>query len=177
MSDWRRAGGLLVAATLLLASPVQCWAATNVEQQFAGALTEMPQGEPDVSGSFYIPAYSSVTMSQGKLRAGFSVTLSIHTPSESKPLVFKRIAYFDGNGKLVENFLKRPIALKPFATVEVYVSEADIRAGTGANFIVDWAAVGAIAEPVTEALMFGSIGAGHYAFISQGRPIRITGGK
>src|SRR5262245_6472374 len=181
MRNWRRAGGVLVALTLLIASSApgqsQRRAAINVEQVFAGALTEMPPGEPDVTGSFYIPAYSSVTMSQGKLRADFSVTLSIHNASETRPLVLKRIAYFDGNGKLVESYLKRPIALKPFATVEIYVPEADIRAGTGANFIVDWAAVGAIAEPVTEALMFGSIGAGHYAFISQGRAIRITGGK
>ena len=52
---------------------------------------------------------------------------------------------------------------------------ADVRGGTGANFIVDWAASGEIAEPVVEALMVGSIGAGHYAFISQGRPIRLVG--
>ena len=102
MRNWRRAGGVLVALTLLVASSVpgqgQGRAATNVEQVFAGALTEVPQGEPDVTGSFYIPAYSSVTMSQGKLRADFSVTLSIHNASETKPLVLKRVAYFDGNG-------------------------------------------------------------------------------
>jgi Protein of unknown function (DUF3124) len=181
MRNWRRAGGVLVALTLLIASSVpgqgQGRPAINVEQASAGALTEMPQGEPDVTGSFYVPAYSSVSMSQGRLRADFSVTLTIHNASESKPLVLKRVAYFDGAGKLVESYLKRPIALKPFATVEIFVPEADIRAGTGANFIVDWAAVGAIAEPVTEALMFGTVGAGHYAFISQGRAVRITGGK
>ena len=48
-----------------------------------------------------------------------------------------------------------------------------MRGGTGANFVVDWAATGEIAEPAVEALMVGSVGAGHYAFISQGRPIRI----
>jgi hypothetical protein len=45
--------------------------------------------------------------------------------------------------------------------------------GTGANFVVDWAAIGEIAEPAVEALMVGGGGAGHYAFISQGRPIRV----
>ena len=38
-----------------------------------------------------------------------------------------------------------------------------------ANFVVDWAAAGEIAEPAVEVLMVGGIGAGHYAFISQGR--------
>ena len=51
-----------------------------------------------------------------------------------------------------------------------------MRGGTGgANFVVDWAAAGEIAEPAVEALMVGSVGAGHYAFISQGRPIRLIG--
>ena len=31
-----------------------------------------------------------------------------------------------------------------------------------------------IAEPVVEALMFGQIGSGHYAFLSQGRPIKVV---
>ena len=35
-----------------------------------------------VSGAFYVPVYSSVSMSQGKLRADFSVTLSVHNASK-----------------------------------------------------------------------------------------------
>ena len=48
-------------------------------------------------------------------------------------------------------------------------------AGTGANFVVDWAASGEIAEPVIEALMVGGIGSGHYAFTTQGRPVKVIG--
>jgi hypothetical protein len=114
-------------------------------------------------------------MSQGKLRADFSVTLSVHNASETRPLVVRRIAYFDTGGKMVESYLKVPVALKPFATIEVIVPTTDVRGGTGANFMVEWAATGEIAEPVVEALMFGSVGSGHYAFISQGRPIKVVG--
>ncbi len=126
-----------------------------------------------MSGVFYVPVYSSVSMSQGKLRADFSVTLSVHNASETRPLVLKRIAYFDTSGNMVESYLKSPVALKPFSTIEVSIAANDVRGGTGANFVVDWAAAGEIAEPAVEALMVGSVGAGHYAFISQGRPIRI----
>ena len=49
-----------------------------------------------------------------------------------------------------------------------------MRRGTGANFVVDWAATGEIAEPALEALVVGGVGAGHYAFISQGGPIRVV---
>nr|WP_311966757.1 DUF3124 domain-containing protein [Bradyrhizobium australiense] len=146
-----------------------------IEQNFANSLTAMPAEGLSVSGAFYVPVYSSVSMSQGKLRADFSVTLSVHNASETRPLVLKRIVYFDTAGRMVESYLKSPIALKPFATVEVFIAANDVRGGTGANFVVDWAATGEIAEPTVEAFMVGGVGAGHYAFISQGRPIRVVG--
>nr|WP_172627229.1 DUF3124 domain-containing protein [Bradyrhizobium ivorense] len=149
--------------------------AGSIEQNFANSLTALPSENLAASGAFYVPVYSSVTMSQGKLRADFSATLSVHNASETKPLVLKRIAYFDTSGKMVESYLKSPVALKPFATIEIFIATADTRGGTGANFVVDWAAAGEIAEPVVEALMVGSVGPGHYAFITQGRPIRLVG--
>ena len=147
----------------------------NIEQNFASSLTAVPTEPLTVSGAFYVPAYSSVSMAHGKLRADFSVTLSVHNASETRPLVVKRIAYFDTAGKMVESYLKTPIALKSLSTIEVFIATSDVRGGTGANFVVDWAAAGEIAEPVVEALMVGGVGAGHYSFISQGRPIKVIG--
>jgi hypothetical protein len=171
--------GLFLAILACLSIPgaarAQAQAAGSIEQNFAGSLTAVPTDTLAVSGGFYVPVYSSVSMSQGKLRADFSVTLSVHNASETRPLVLKRIAYFDTAGKLVESYLKAPIALKPFSTVEVFIAATDVRGGTGANFVVDWAAAGEIAEPAVEALMVGSVGSGHYAFISQGRPIKVIG--
>jgi hypothetical protein len=165
----------LGASTLLPPGGAQAQTAAPIEQSFAGSLTALPAAPWSASGSFYVPAYSSVSMSQGRLRADFSVTLSIHNASEIKPLVLNRIAYFDTSGKMVESYLKAPVALKPFSTVEVFIPASDTRGGTGANFVVDWAAAGEIAEPVVEALMIGSLANGHYAFISQGRLTRAVG--
>jgi hypothetical protein len=167
---------ILVCFLLIHAPRVEAQTPTgSIEQNFASSLTPVPSEALGVSGAFYVPVYSSVAMSQGKLRADFSVTLSVHNASETRPLVLKRIAYFDTAGKMVESYLKAPVALKPFATIEVFIPTSDIRGGTGANFAVDWAAAGEIAEPAVEALMVGSVGAGPYAFISQGRPIRLIG--
>ena len=166
---------ILVSLSILHVSSAQAQAAGSIEQNFAGSLTAVPADPLAVSGGFYVPVYSSVSMSQGKLRADFSVTLSVHNASESRPLVLKRIAYFDTAGKLVESYLKAPIALKPFSTVEVFIAATDVRGGTGANFVVDWASTAEIAEPAVEALMVGSVGSGHYAFITQGRAIKVIG--
>jgi hypothetical protein len=159
------------------AVPVAAQRKVNIEQNFADSLTALPKEELAVSGGFYVPAYSSVAMSQGKLRVDFSVTLSVHNASETEPLVVKRIAYFDTAGKQVESYLKAPVALKPLATVSIFIPTDDVRGGTGANFIVDWAATGEIAEPAVEALMVGGVANAHYAFISQGRPTRTAGKK
>lgn len=164
----------ILAALSILYSPAAGAQTGAIEQNFAASLTALPAENLTVSGAFYVPVYSSVSMSQGKLRADFSVTLSVHNASETRPLVLKRIAYFDTSGKMVESYLKSPVALKSFATIEVFITASDVRGGTGVNFVVDWAATGEIAEPAVEALMVGSVGPGHYAFITQGRPIRIV---
>jgi hypothetical protein len=174
MCHIRTAASLIVTLAWLAATAAQARAGA-IEQNFTNSLTDLPTGDLAVAGAFYIPVYSSVSMSQGKLRADFSVTLSVHNTSETRPLVLKRIAYFDTSGKIVESYLNAPIALKPFSTVEVFIATADIRGGTGANFVVDWAATGEIAEPAVEALMVGGVGSGHYAFISPGRPIKVVG--
>lgn len=166
---------LLAALAGLHAPAAGAQTAAGIEQTFAGSLTAMPSENLGISGAFYVPVYSSVSMSQGKLRADFSVTLSIHNASETRPLVLRRIAYFDTGGKMVESYLKTPVALKPFSTVEVFVPTTDVRGGTGANFVVDWASTGEIAEPAVEALMVGGVGSGHYAFITQGRPVKLVG--
>jgi hypothetical protein len=166
---------ILAVLSILNTLPVVAQTSGGIEQNFAGSLTAIPAEALTVTGAFYVPVYSSVSMSQGKLRADFSVTLSVHNTSETRPLVLKRIAYFDTAGKMVQSHLASPIALKPFSTVEVFIAATDVRGGTGANFVVDWAAAGEIAEPAVEALMVGSVGPGHYAFVSQGRPIRLIG--
>ena len=165
---------ILVGLSILHAPTASAQTTGGIEQNFGNSLTAIPAENLAISGAFYVPVYSSVSMSQGKLRADFSVTLSVHNASETRPLVLKRVAYFDTSGKMVESYLKSPIALKPFSTIEVFIAANDVRGGTGANFVVDWAATGEIAEPAVEALMVGGVGAGHYAFISQGRPIKIV---
>ena len=62
-----------VLSCLLVQTPVA--RAQSIEEAFSGSLTEMPSGKLSVSGAFYVPVYSSVAMSNGKLRTDFAVTL------------------------------------------------------------------------------------------------------
>jgi Protein of unknown function (DUF3124) len=143
---------------------------------FANSLTAVPAAL-SVKGTVYVPAYASLRTGAGKGKLDFAITLSIQNASEDHALAIERIDYFDTTGKLVEKFLAKPVAVKPLGTIEIFITKDDVRGGSGANFIVGWAAAGAIAEPVIETVMISSIGNFSYSFVSQGRPIRLIGAK
>lgn len=167
----------LALAGLLLGGAAQA-DTPPVLARFSSSLTDLPPAaEQTLSGAIYVPAYSTILLSGGRVQANFTVTLSVHNTSDAKPLVLRRIAYFDTGGRLVQAYLDTAVALKPFGTIEVAVPVTDLRGGTGANFLVEWAAAGAIAEPLAETVSMGQVGTASYAFVSQGRAIKLLGEK
>ena len=62
---------ILACLSMLRCPGAQAQTAGSIEQNFAGSLTAVPAENLTVSGAFYVPVYSSVSMSQGKLRGGF----------------------------------------------------------------------------------------------------------
>jgi hypothetical protein len=153
-------------------------AAIDLRTQFKDSLTEVPdQSELTAKGTIYVPAYSRVygaSTGASKL-IEFSTTLRIDNTSSSKPLVIERIEYYDMAGKLVQSYLKEPVALRPFGTIEVVIPAEDTRGGAANNFLVTWAGSGPIAEPMVEAVMIGSQDNTSFSFVSAGRPIRHIG--
>ncbi|MFO1146860.1 MAG: DUF3124 domain-containing protein [Alsobacter sp.] len=140
-------------------------------EAFQPSLTAVPAGPLPLAGSLYVPVYSTVALNSA-VSVRFTVTLSIRNVSEQQPLVVRRIAYFDTGGKPLESYLAEPVAMKPMATVEVTVPVTDSRGGSGANFIIEWAAPEGGDEPLVEALMLGNLAGASYSFTSAGRPIR-----
>ncbi|TWC06268.1 uncharacterized protein DUF3124 [Bradyrhizobium macuxiense] len=99
------------------------------------------------------------------------MTLSIHNTSETAALVIERIDYFNVAGQLIEKYLPRAIALKPYGAIQIVIPQEDTRGGLGANFIVDWSSAGAIDEPYLEAIMIGGPGTQGYSLVSLGRKV------
>ena len=163
------AGLALIALTLPAAA--QAPAADPLAASRAALIEGHPIGAPAVAGETYVPTHSSIRAGDGRTRIDLAVTLSIHNASETRPLILRRIDYYDGAGRLVQAYLAAPVAVRPFGTVEIFVAKNDIRAGTGANFLVGWSAETDIAEPVIEAVMIGDFGNQSYSFVSLGRRI------
>jgi uncharacterized protein DUF3124 len=144
--------------------------------QFKDSLTELPDlSALSIKGKIYVPAYSRMYGAAARKLIELSTTLRIDNTSATKPLVIERIDYFDTGGKLVQTYLGEPMALRPFGSIEIVVPAEDDRGGVAANFIVEWAGSGPIAEPLVEAVMIGSQENTSYSFVSPGRPIRHVG--
>jgi len=121
-----------------------------------------------IEAEVYVPVYSTVYAGQKTVHSNLAATLSIRNTSQTASIVVRGVRYFDTEGDMVSQFIDRPHSLGPMATADFFVDAADVRGGTGANFIVDWAADTAVSEPVIEAVMIGSIGARGISFISRG---------
>jgi hypothetical protein len=124
-----------------------------------------------------VPAYSALRDKIGRSRIHFATTLSIHNTSPDKNLILERVHYRNTEGELVQEYLERAVALKPYGTIELFVSRDDLRGGTSANFVVHWAAAEQTAKPIVEAVMIGSTGAATYSFVSHGRTVGISLGR
>lgn len=170
--------GLLAAPALPAPAQTDRNGAEALSGGSAAALVDLPdRASLTVRGAFYVPAYARLSMGRGGYPIDLAATLYVHNASDAKPLVVERISYRDGAGALVQEYLSAPVAVRPFGTVEVFVPTTDVRGGTGASFVVGWAAAGPIAEPVVETLMLGSSGSQGYSFVGQGRPIAVVGGQ
>jgi hypothetical protein len=50
------------------------------------------------------------------------------------------VRYYNTEGKLIKQYLERPVELSPLASTNFIVERTDTSGGSGANFIVEWIA-------------------------------------
>ena len=152
-----------------LVSAAQAQTATDHPAAFTGSLVELPTIDRGaIRHTVFVPAYSTIRLGSGKGKVDLATTLSIHNTSEERPLILLRVDYFGTTGILLHRYLSDPIAIRPLGSVQTFVPAEDTRGGTGANFVVEWAANGQIAEPLIEAVMVGTLGAQGFSFTSRG---------
>jgi len=139
------------------------------------SLVEVPSLEKlTVRNTIYVPAYSTLRLGSGKGTLELATTLSIQNTSEERPLILLRVDYIGTAGKVLHRYLERPIAIRSLGSVQAFVAAEDTRGGTGANFVVEWAADGTITEPLVEAVMVGTKGTQGFSFTSRGKTMTIA---
>lgn len=128
-----------------------------------------------LEGALYVPVYSTLYLGDGLLQAGLSVTLSLHNVSPAHDLVVRRIDYHDTQGRLLRRLVDRPHAVPPMATAEFRIDRDDPSGGSGANYLVEWAAPPGGSGPLVEAVMVAPAGRLGISLVSRGVPVAPAG--
>lgn len=168
------------ARVLLLIPIFASLASCGDSSDRARAVTKAHQGGTEVDApeagfravagqTIYAPAYSSIFDSDGARGFNLAVTLSVRNTDTSKPIILTSVKYFDRDGALVHDYLKRPVRIGPMAAVEVFVKENDTRGGTSASFLVEWLAEEQVTAPVVESVMMNTANGQGVSFTSPGR--------
>ncbi len=132
-------------------------------QPLTGPLPAFP-----VSGSVYVPLYSSLYVGGQRSLKNLSATLSLRNTSADQALIVTSMTYFDGNGKAVVELLDVPHVPAPMATAEFYTDQSGTSGGPVATVIVGWGAETSVDPPLIEAVILGNYGAKSISFISRG---------
>jgi hypothetical protein len=122
-----------------------------------------------VARKIYVPAYSHYLSSEDAHPYRLSVTLSVRNTDDARPIVVRQVHYHDQDGKLIHEYLKKPLKIAPLAAVDFFVTESDTSGGTSASLLVEWSAEERVSEPVVEAVMIGTAGTQGISFLSPGR--------
>lgn len=122
--------------------------------------------------TIYVPIYSHIYYGDQQGIFNLSATLSIRNIDLVNPMIITSVRYHDSEGKLVKQYLERPIKLGALASTDFFVKRNDTSGGLGANFVVEWVAETEIPQPIVEAVILGTDSQQGISFISPGRVIK-----
>ena len=123
----------------------------------------------------YVPAYSEIYYADQERTWDFAITLAVHNADPARPIIVESLAYYNGDGLWVHDYVAQPFLLPPLATHAVTVPRDDKSGGVGANFLVKWTAEDAVVDPVVEAVMISAAGQQGLSFITTSRIIEELG--
>lgn len=140
----------------------------------ANAAEELSQGQ-----TLYLPIYSHIwhgnKIIDGKypVKSLVSALVSIRNTSLKTPIRITSARYYSTDGKLLKEYLEKPVDIGAMGTLELFVERKESEGGSGANFIIQWDAVSSTNPPMVEAVHADIKGGGPaLTFITTARPIR-----
>ncbi|OUL17588.1 hypothetical protein BV378_38105 [Nostoc sp. RF31YmG] len=122
--------------------------------------------------TIYVPVYSHIYHNDERKILDLAATLSIRNTDLANPIIITAVRYYDSNGKLIKQYLERPIQLNALASTDFFVNRTDTSGGSGANFIVEWVSQKVISEPIVEAVMIATEFQQGVSFVSPGKVIK-----
>ena len=178
----RFVGGTILLAGLLVVSGSSCDRGANPGPGTAGRLNAPARRgvaeveldanfQPGAGQTVYVPVYSHVYTSSDARPFSLAVTLSARNTDQSHPIILISVRYHDRDGRLVRNYLKKPLRIAPLAAMDFFLEESDLTGGSSANFILEWVADRSVSPPLVEAVMIGTASTQGISFVCPGRVV------
>jgi len=120
----------------------------------------------------YVPIYSHIYSGVKGRPFDLAATLSIRNTNLQNPIVLESVKYYDSDGKLVKDYLKKPLQLNALASTRYIITEDEKAGGSGANFMVVWKSEQNVNPPIIEAVMIGTHSGQGISFLSRGQVIK-----
>ncbi|MEC8991301.1 MAG: DUF3124 domain-containing protein [Candidatus Latescibacterota bacterium] len=99
-------------------------------------LTDVGAGALGDHHVIYVPTYSHVSHGENRVQR-LMTTLSVHNISFRESINVHKVRYYNTQGRLVHDFVKKNISLSLMQTYQVQVLMNDTTS-LGANFLVEW---------------------------------------
>ncbi|MDZ7958153.1 MAG: DUF3124 domain-containing protein [Aulosira sp. DedQUE10] len=125
-----------------------------------------------IGQTIYVPVYSHIYHNDERKILDLAATLSIRNTDLNNPMIITAVRYYDSDGKLIKQYLEKPIQLNALASTDFFVNRTDTSGGSGANFIVEWVSQTVISEPIVEAVMIATEFQQGISFVSPGKVIK-----
>jgi hypothetical protein len=121
--------------------------------------------------TIYVPAYSSIFISDHADRYDLAITLAVRNTDPSHPIILTKVRYMAQAGHTIRDYLDKPIRVAPLASAGFFVAESDTSGGPLVSFQVEWVAETLVSSPIAETTMVGVSGTQGVSFVCQGRVI------
>ncbi|MGD9301363.1 MAG: DUF3124 domain-containing protein [Desulfobacterales bacterium] len=142
----------------------------------AGVISPVSSWAEDIKLSkgqtVYVPIYSHIYSGVKGRPFDLAATLSIRNTNPQNSITVASVKYYDSDGNLVEEYLKKPKQLNGLVSARYIITEDDKAGGSGANFIVVWKSENKVNPPIIEAVMIGTHSGQGISFLSRGRVIK-----
>ncbi|MGD8291415.1 MAG: DUF3124 domain-containing protein [Desulfobacterales bacterium] len=121
--------------------------------------------------SVYVSIYSHIYSGVKARPFDLAAILSIRNTDINQSINLVSVKYYDTDGKLLKEYLDKPLQLKALASTRYIIMENDKAGGSGAKFIVKWKSDKKMNPPIIEAVMIGTQSGQGISFVSRGQVI------
>lgn len=113
----------------------------------------------------YVPVYSHIYTENRDRVLNLAETLSVRNTDDANAIVISSVRYQSNTGKLIREYVPKPVLLEPMATADFVVRLDDTSGGSGASFVVEWQGSKTVNPPLIEAIMISTGSGRNLSFV------------